>query len=107
MKCLECDSENLRARVTLDRDVPLALRNGAIKVGGMKVSQIDMKEAWEGERNGLPREIRGPINCFDCGTEHYYVVADKNPLRVGDTLKARLDLKLLSAELEALGENDE
>lgn len=67
-KCLECGSENMKARVELSYNVPLTARLGGIKVGGYKVSQLDLREAWE----ALPRR---PIWCHECATPHVYVVA--------------------------------
>lgn len=88
MQCLECGSENVKTRVTTDYDVPLAARNGSIKVGGIKPSQLDLKTSWEKQRDGSDHRIRGPIFCHDCGTEHYYVVETKT-FKVGSTVEAR------------------
>lgn len=85
MKCLDCDSENLKAQVTLVYDVPLAARMGTVKIGGMKVTQLDLKEAWD------KQAIRGPIRCFDCGAEHYYVYGATDPLRKGAVADARTE----------------
>ncbi len=80
MKCMLCGSPDLKARVTLIYDVPLAMRMGTVKVGGFKVTQLDVKETWD---NLGPR--RGPIYCQECGEEHYYLVGDPNPLRRKDS----------------------
>lgn len=76
MKCVLCGSEDLKARVTISYNVPLAQRMGTVKVGGLKVTQLDVKEAWDGLGSR-----RGPIYCQDCGEEHYYLVGDPSPLR--------------------------
>jgi hypothetical protein len=87
MKCKACDHSELKARITLTRDVPLAARGGNIKVGGVKVSQLDLKEVWETEafEDGSTQEraLRGPIFCSSCGAEHFYVVRAKDPLLLG------------------------
>ena len=89
MKCKACEHPELKARITLTRDVPLAARGGNIKVGGIKVSQLDLKETWETEplKDGScsiqERVIRGPIFCSACNAEHFYVVGAKDPLFLG------------------------
>lgn len=86
MKCLSCGSEELFATVTIVRFVPMADRNGTIKVGGLKLGQVDAKEAWDSVQaaEGLvDKKIRGPIICASCETEHYYVLGSKRPLRIG------------------------
>jgi hypothetical protein len=86
MKCLACGSEQLHAVVTLTRLIPMADRNGTVKIGGMKIGQADMKQEWDqiDTPGGLvERMIRGPILCVDCESRHYYVVKSKNPLRLG------------------------
>jgi len=90
-KCLKCGHPNLYAMVVITKMVPLADRNGTIKVGGQKIGQADLKLAWDtiGGENGIEQKIRGPIICEACETEHYYLVGDKNPLRIGSTKEAR------------------
>lgn len=84
MKCKACDHSELRARITLTRDVPLAARGGNIKVGGVKVSQLDLKETWEHDETlGEERVIRGPIFCSNCNAEHFYILKAKDPLFLG------------------------
>lgn len=86
MKCKSCDAEKLFAKIGIQRDVPLAARGGAVKVGGIKVSQLDLKEAWENDMSSgeaVPRVLRGPILCGGCGAEHFYVVGAKEPLLLG------------------------
>lgn len=66
MKCLCCSSENVKARVTLEYDVPMAARNGAIKIGGIKVTQMDLRDKWE-------TLAARPVYCHDCGQLHYWM----------------------------------
>ncbi len=68
MECLVCGSLELMGHVTLSYDAPLAKRGGAIKVGGIKVTQLDVRAAWE-------KLDRRPIHCFECGTKHVYDVS--------------------------------
>lgn len=75
LKCLVCGSENLRGHVTLTYDVPLAARGGGIKVGGLKVTQLDVRAAWE-------RETSRPVYCLDCLTRHVYRVGEDEPFRI-------------------------
>lgn len=89
MKCLECGSDEvLMGVVTIRKALPLALKGGSIKVGGFKVSQIDIKNIWDKDVNGDDKRIRGPIQCSECGTEHFYVAKSKNSLRKGSYLEA-------------------
>lgn len=100
MKCKACDSSELHARIELQRNVPLAARGGGIKVGGVKVSQLDLKETWETESYEVDRgdgshdtdtrvrALRGPIFCSSCGAEHFYVVDAKDPLILGSYAEA-------------------
>jgi hypothetical protein len=92
--CKSCGSENLLCAVTITKMIPLADRNGTVKIGGQKVGQMDLKNYWDYvggvERSGNEQLLRGPIYCADCETEHYYVVGSKkNPLRVGSVVEAR------------------
>jgi hypothetical protein len=77
MVCLVCGSENLKAHVELVYDVPLAARKGGIKIGGIKVTQLDLRVAWE-------KLAARPIFCHECGQEHVYNVGDKEPLQIKD-----------------------
>jgi hypothetical protein len=70
MNCLACGSEAMKARVELAYDVPLAARNGGIKIGGLKVTQLDLRAAWE-------KLEHRPIYCHECSTKHIYTVATK------------------------------
>lgn len=91
LKCLACGG-NLVAIVTLTKAMPLAGRNGTVLLSGVKIGQIDMKQAWDyvGPYEGAaPRKIKGPIHCEECEEEHYYIVGDKKPLRLGDVATAR------------------
>lgn len=67
MNCLCCDSDELLGHVVLAYDVPLAKRGGGIKVGGVKVTQLDLRAAWE-------KLVKRPIICQACGTVHHYDV---------------------------------
>jgi len=92
-KCGSCGSEDLRAKVTIQKIVPLADRNWTIKIGGQKIGQADLKASWDklgGQENGPDQTIRGPIICADCETEHFVVMGDPKPLRVGSVEEARL-----------------
>ncbi len=80
MQCLACSSDQMVAVVTLVKYVPMADRNGTLKVGGLKLGQIDAKEAWDNDETpgGLvAKRIRGPILCLDCQSEHHWVVAER------------------------------
>lgn len=92
MKCKACDHSELHARIELQRNVPLAARGGGIKVGGVKVSQLDLKETWETEplEDGSTQErvLRGPIFCSSCGAEHFLVVGAKDMLFLGSYAEA-------------------
>lgn len=59
MKCPTCSEDQLRAHVTLSYDVPLAAREGAIRVGNMKISKLDLREAWQAL-------TKRPIWCLNC-----------------------------------------
>ena len=92
-RCLKCGGD-LVAIVTITKAVPLADRNGTVKIGGVKVGQMDLKNFWDknNAREDAPDQaIRGPIKCVDCETEHFYLVGDKKPLRVGSTAEARAE----------------
>lgn len=83
LACLSCGAQQMMAAVTMTTMVPMADRNGTLKLGGVKVGQIDLKNVWD-MQNEKERKIRGPIFCNECGEEHYYVVGGKpNALRRG------------------------
>ena len=91
-KCLKCGSEGLLCKVVIIKFLPLADRNGTVKIGGHKVGQMDLKNSWDttnGKQDGPDQRIRGPIICPDCETEHYYLVGDAKPLRMGNVDEAR------------------
>jgi hypothetical protein len=79
MRCESCDSEELFGVVNIRKALPMAKRGGSVKVGGQKISQVDMKDAWDSGTVQDPK-IKGPIFCGDCDTEHFYVTgAPSNP----------------------------
>lgn len=80
MKCLSCGSESLFAEVTVKIFLPLAARLGSVKIGGNKITQIDIKRAWDFEDDGTAREVKSPIICAACGVEHRYTVGAASPL---------------------------
>ena len=67
MKCPNCGSDQLRAHVMLAYDLPLAARDGAIKVGGVKISKLDLREAWE-------KLEQRPIWCTACHGQYFWDV---------------------------------
>lgn len=82
MKCPSCGSEKLIASVTIHKTLELAKRGGSVKVGGVKISQVDLKQAWEKTGPGGEKPIRGPIMCNDCDEMLFYVVGAKsNPYK--------------------------
>lgn len=107
MKCLNCGG-GLYGLTPIVKLVPLADRGGSIKIGGLKVGQIDATdnwnekdESWEwiarsldiqiqmpGHDDEGKKLIRGPIYCVDCMSEHFYVVKSAKPLRLGFYFKA-------------------
>jgi hypothetical protein len=66
LNCISCNSENLVGEVTVKRLLPLAKRNGTVKVGGQAITQIDLKNAWSIDSEGNEKPIRGPVFCMDC-----------------------------------------
>lgn len=108
MKCLSCGNGDLYGLAVITKLAPMADRGGSIKIGGMKVGQMDAKDGWDSKWTGwswieralevvIPeppcdtegnRLIRGPIFCVDCEAEHYYVVKTAKPLRSGSYFKA-------------------
>ena len=85
MDCVACKAENsLYGRVVITKMVPIADRNGTVKIGGQKLAQTDLKLFWDTDvASGEDRKIRGPIMCLHCEAEHYYVVGSKRPVRLG------------------------
>ncbi len=82
MKCPSCKGENLIGRVTIVKMLPMAQRGGSVKVGGSKISQVDLKNAWDKTGPGKDKDIRGPIWCSDCDQELFYVSGAKdNPYK--------------------------
>lgn len=81
MECPGCKSKELVGKVVVEKLLPLASRNGTIKVGGQAVTQMDIKELWDGKPDD-PKSIKGPILCMDCGTEMVYVVGLAKPLKI-------------------------
>lgn len=80
MKCLSCGSESLFAEVTVKIFLPLAARLGSVKIGGNKITQIDIKRAWDLEEDGAAKEVKSPIVCATCGARHHYTVGAASPL---------------------------
>ncbi len=72
MQCLECGAEELHGLVTMQVTAPLTARTGSIKVGSVKLTQIDVKNQWDKHPTGEERSIKGPIYCMKCGHEMYY-----------------------------------
>jgi hypothetical protein len=108
MKCLNCGG-TLYGVTPIVKLIPLADRGGSIKIGGLKVGQVDATESWNNSNEGwewISRTItdspvpvsdkdddgtkllRGPIYCLDCMSEHYYVTKSAKPLRLGSYFKA-------------------
>lgn len=81
--CLDCGGE-LAAVVSITRQVPLAATGGNVKVSGITVSQIDLREEFCKDRNGNDKVLRGPIFCTACGEEHYLHVGKRTTLRKGN-----------------------
>lgn len=79
MKCPVCDSKELVAFVTIRKVLELTQRGGSVKVGGVKVSQVDIKNVWDlNQGTKKPRTIKGPIQCVECGSDLFYVTGAKN-----------------------------
>lgn len=83
MKCPVCGGEKLLAKVVITKMVPMAMRGGSIKIGGQKISQADLKTAWDKTGPGAERTIKGPFLCTDCDSELFYVAGAKNNPYVG------------------------
>lgn len=88
MKCPSCDSDQLLAVLTITKSLKLAVRGGSVKVGGEKITQVDLKDAWDKDPEGKEREIKGPILCADCGEPSFYVTGAKKNLYAGDYIEA-------------------
>lgn len=108
MKCLNCGNGDLYGLAVITKLASMADRGGSIKIGGLKVGQVDAKEGWDTKDNGwnwiaralgidipeMERDakgdklIRGPIFCVDCESEHYYVSKSPKPLRLGSYFQA-------------------
>lgn len=85
MRCLECGNDGLVAYIEIRKTVPLADKGGSVKVAGEKVTQKDLKEFWDKEFDGEVKQVRGPIYCTDCETEHCYVKGGDDPgLKLGN-----------------------
>jgi hypothetical protein len=111
-KCLQCEAEgSLHGIVFLAVPMQMAERKGTVKIGGVRIGQSDAKQAWDEAYDfnewinvmlksvGMtipapPRSdsggklIRGPVFCMQCQAEHYYLVGDKDPWRLGSYLEA-------------------
>lgn len=77
LKCLVCGSENMKAEVKLSYSVPLAARGGGIKIGGIKVTQMDLKLKWD-------ELTERPIICHECGQGHMFHVGADEPLQIAE-----------------------
>lgn len=98
MKCLACGSEELLGNVTIDLFVSLAKKGGSLKIGGVKIGQNTVLDAWDGPKN-KEKKIKGPIVCADCESRHYYVVGSKKSLRLGDHEEAQTALEAGTLEV--------
>lgn len=72
VQCLSCKGENLVGEVTIKKLLPLAKRNGTVKIAGQTISQIDLKNAWAENSDGSTKRLRGPVYCEDCLTEMHW-----------------------------------
>jgi hypothetical protein len=81
--CLECGAPGLVALITIRRTAPLTATGASVKVGGLKVGQLDLRDAFVARPDGTPRPVRGPIFCESCGAEHYLTVGKKTILHLG------------------------
>lgn len=75
MKCPDCDSEEMKGYVQLERYIAMAKRNGTVKIAGEKVSQLDLKEKWDKNDDGSEKDVKGPIFCMECGERFEFVVS--------------------------------
>ena len=93
MPCKKCGSDKLVAKVKIPWEARYVERHGTVSVGGVKISQLDIKNAWDSNPDGTPKTVKGPIRCKDCGAEHVYLADpqdDGENLRLGSyRLKVR------------------
>lgn len=84
MQCPHCSDSTLMATTTITVVCELAARGGAVKVGGVSVNQVDIKNSWAIDPDTKEeRKVRGPITCAACGGEMVYVVDHpKNPVAI-------------------------
>jgi hypothetical protein len=84
MECPQCGSKELLAVITIVRIIPLAQRGGSVKIGGQRLCQMDLRDAWDKhpyDREGPDKPIRGPIHCAECSAEMFHVTgAPQNPI---------------------------
>ncbi len=88
MKCPYCGSEELLCPVHITVMCSPAKRGGSIKVGGVKVTQVDIKDAWNKDPAGNDKPIKGPFKCADCGESSFYVDGAPSNLYKGDMVEA-------------------
>lgn len=83
MECPSCKArDEIQAIFSVRVVAPLAKKGGSIKTAGVKVTQIDIKDAWNKDPiSEEERMIRGPLICMNCDAELVYVVKSDNPLR--------------------------
>ncbi len=62
MKCLNCGSEDVRAKVVLEKLFQLTSKGVNIKVAGQSITTLDMRDAW----NRSDRQI---LVCVECTIE--------------------------------------
>lgn len=72
MKCVNCGSEDLYCSGSVSFLLPLAARHGSVKIGGFKITQIDIKKAWDLNDDGTPKTTKGPVVCGECETRMIY-----------------------------------
>lgn len=84
MPCLKCGSAKLVAHVSIPWKAAFIERHGTVKIGGVRITQLDIKESWDKDPTGAERILKGPIVCTDCGAHHVYYKGDEEPpLRLG------------------------
>lgn len=94
MPCLSCGCEDLIAKVKISWDARFVERHGTVRIGGVKITQLDIKEAWDNKPGQEPKKLKGPIVCTKCKAEHvYYTGDDQPPLRLGKYARMRKLLK--------------
>lgn len=72
MKCVNCDHDELYCQGQISFMLPLAARHGSVKIGGFKITQIDIKKSWDLNSDGSERTRKGPIVCPMCETVMEY-----------------------------------